>query len=146
MIRGTSLEVEWLPAPDAEELESLTRAEIERWCLENPAEGEDYMDWAEEILQREDAQLIVAGLLSRSFEGIPKGYSIQEDVQAEMARSRRADRPKARDQRPLRKLVSGSVTMRFSSGREDGWEVGPPAGGPLQGARNTAGGRGQHKA
>ncbi|WP_281745119.1 DEAD/DEAH box helicase [Thermanaerovibrio acidaminovorans] len=124
MIRGTSLEVEWLPAPDAEELESLTRAEIERWCVENPAEGEDYMDWAEEILQREDAQLIVAGLLSRSFEGIPKGYSIQEDVQAEMARSRRADRPKARDQRPLRKLVSGSVTMRFSSGREDGWEVG----------------------
>ncbi len=49
---------------------------------------------------------------------ITAGY--KEDVQAEMARSRRTDRPKTRDQRPLRKLVSGSVTMRFSSGREPG--------------------------
>ncbi|EHM10420.1 DNA/RNA helicase, superfamily II [Thermanaerovibrio velox DSM 12556] len=124
MIRGTSLEVEWLPAPDAEEVESLSKAELERWCVSNPAETEEYLEWAEEILQRDDAAEIVAGLLSRSFADEPKGYSIREDVQMEMAKGRSSDRPRRASDRPLKKLISGAVTMKFPSGRQDGWEVG----------------------
>lgn len=128
LVSHTALDIEWLPAPDASEVEGISRAEFEKTLLESPEDEEAYREWAQQLLQREDTEELLAGLLARAFGSQARGYAIREDVEAEMAReqNRRYDpRPTGRgSDRPLRKLLDGAVTMKFAQGRQDGWEVG----------------------
>lgn len=140
MHSGSKLKIEWIPAPDAAEIEGQSRIRFENNILEHALESNEFEAWAEELLKRDEAQVLVSGLLAKAYGEQPSGYSIREDVQNEMDREKgrrdnnggAASRGAAgqrggangrdRFQRPD---MQGGVAVQFSQGRDDGWEVGP---------------------
>jgi ATP-dependent RNA helicase DeaD len=130
MVQGSNLQVQVIPAPDASEIEGTQKSRFETALIERSIEGDEYRKWAAEVLEREDAALMVAGLLACAYGEQPRGYSIRTDVQAEMSRDRR---PLTRDGAPdrgrvqggsVRRSMAGGVQVRIAAGRDDGWEVG----------------------
>lgn len=128
MIRGSSVEMEWLPAPDLAEIEGLMKSRFETSILDAAAGADEYEEWAEQILQRDDLLEIVTGLLAKAYGDQPSGYSIRADVEQEMAREKGRKDPHFETRRlPDRSRSSFSVggrVVKFSAGRQDGWEVG----------------------
>jgi ATP-dependent RNA helicase DeaD len=141
MAHGSHLQMQILPAPDAAEIEGTQKARFEKMLLERGVCDGDYAKWAEDIMAREDAPRMVAGLLACAYGDIPHGYSIRADVEAEMNRDKR--RSQVRDRqgfgdrqgrygdrqgfgsgRPQRHDLAGGVQAQISAGRNDGWEVG----------------------
>ena len=136
MHSGSKLKLEWIPAPDAEEIEGQARVRFENNILEHALESNEFESWAQELLKREEAPVLVSGLLAKAYGDQPSGYSIREDVQHEMDREKgrrdsssgaaRGERTqgqhKDRFQRPD---MTGGVAVQLAQGRDDGWEVGP---------------------
>ena len=135
MIHGTSLQMKIIPAPDASEIEGQGKVRFENLILEHALENDSYHEWADEILTREDARLMVAGLLAKACSEQPQGYSIRSDVEAEMSRDR--NRPDTRagvgsrgkagplsGPRQSHSIMSGGVQLQLGAGRNEGWEVG----------------------
>lgn len=129
MTQSSRLKTEVIPAPDAAEIEGQTKARFQNSLVEHAIDGEDYLEWADEVLASEDAKLLVAGLLSRAYGETPRGYSIRADVASEMDRDKgRSDRASSRSSggaKPRRAEMIGGVQINLSSGRNDGWDVGP---------------------
>lgn len=141
---GSKMKMEWQPAPDAAEIEGQSRIRFEKSTLEHALESNEFQPWAEELLTRDDAVMLVSGLLTKAYGDQPSGYSIRADVEAEMNRNktqktggRFADRGReqhggngsgngngARERYKLREM-EGGISIQFSAGRLDGWEVGP---------------------
>ncbi|MBR4401636.1 MAG: DEAD/DEAH box helicase [Synergistes sp.] len=126
---GSKLKLEWIPAPDAAEIDVQSRVRFENNIIEHALESDEFAEWAQDLLSREEAPVLVSGLLAKAYGDQPSGYSIREDVQAEMDREKarrsevrgkndRADRFKRAD-------MTGGASVHFSQGRDDGWEVGP---------------------
>ena len=137
MIQGSSLQMKIIPAPDASEIEGQGKVRFENLILEHALENDSYNEWADEILTRDDARLMVAGLLAKACSEQPQGYSIRADVEAEMSRDR--NRPDSRSgtgtgnrgksgplsgPRQSHSILSGGVQLQLGAGRNDGWEVG----------------------
>lgn len=126
---GSKLKLEWMPAPDAAEIEGQSRIRFENNILEHALESNEFDEWAHELLSREEAPTLVAGLLAKAYGDQPSGYSIREDVQAEMDREKgRRNEGRGRGERGdrfRRADMTGGVAVQFSQGRSDGWEVGP---------------------
>lgn len=140
---GSKLKMEWIPCPDAEEIEGQARIRFEKMILDHALETSDYQAWAEDILTRENAATLVTGLLTKAYGDQPSGYSIRADVEAEMNREKTrkeagaqqrqgrfgdkrsgSDRGERRD-RPARQEMNGGIAVQFAQGKSDGWEVGP---------------------
>ncbi|MCF0248199.1 MAG: DbpA RNA binding domain-containing protein, partial [Synergistes sp.] len=128
---GSKLKIEWIPAPDAAEIEGQSRIRFENNILEQALASNEFDAWAEELLKREEAAVLVAGLLAKAYGEEPSGYSIREDVQSEMDRekgrresSNRSDKSRSSGERFLRPDMSGGVAVQFAQGRGEGWEVG----------------------
>ena len=141
---GSKMKMEWIPAPDAAEIEGQSRVRFEKIILEHALESTEFQSWAEELLTRDEALMLVSGLLAKAYGDQPSGYSIREDVELEMNREKgrrdssqkpgrssdrgdRGDRggnsgKKERFQRPE---MGGGIAVQFAEGRKDGWEVGP---------------------
>ncbi|GHV28881.1 DEAD/DEAH box helicase [Synergistales bacterium] len=133
MIRGTHMQMQTIPAPDATEIGAQIRTRFTVSLVDASIEDPTYQEWADEILAREDARPMIAGLLAKAYGEQPQGYSIRADVDAEMDRSKR--RPPARDnnarggergrsERPERSDMTGGVLLTLTEGRSAGWEVG----------------------
>ena len=133
MSHGSSLQMQIIPAPDATEIEGQAKVRFENLILAHALETDEYHAWADEILEREDARLMLAGLLAKAYGDQPQGYSIRADVTAEMSRDR--NRPEGRSSgvasgqgrfgRPARPSMEGGVQLQLAVGRNDGWDVGP---------------------
>ncbi|MEG1602493.1 MAG: DEAD/DEAH box helicase [Cloacibacillus sp.] len=135
---GSKLKMEWIPAPDAAEIEGQSRIRFENNIIEHALESNEFEEWAQEMLKREEAAVLVSGLIAKAYGDQPSGYTIRDDVQNEMNREkgrRDTDAPRAggargangaggkeRFQRPD---MAGGVAVQFGVGRNDGWEVGP---------------------
>jgi ATP-dependent RNA helicase DeaD len=130
MVHGSNLQVQVIPAPDAAEIEGTQKSRFENALIERSIEDDEYRKWAVEVLEREDSELMVAGLLACAYGEQPHGYSIRTDVQAEMNRDRHRDGAPERERRgrvqgsPVRRSMAGGVQVRIAAGRDDGWEVG----------------------
>ena len=139
---NSKLKLEWLPAPDAEEIEGQSRVRFEEEILEYGIESEEFQAWSNELLKRDDASLIFTGLLAKAYGDQPSGYSIRSDVEYEMDREKRSDggrdngrrqgrstaapvRDRDSKERFQRRKMTGGIAVNFSVGRSDGWEVGP---------------------
>jgi ATP-dependent RNA helicase DeaD len=131
MIQGTNLQMKVIPAPDAAEIEGQQKVRFENKLIEHSLIDDEYQKWAGEIMTRDDAGMMVAGLLAYAYGEQPRGYSIRSDVEAEMNRDK--GRPvsydgarggRAQGTRPPRQSMGGGVQVRISAGRDDGWEVG----------------------
>ncbi|MDO5562025.1 MAG: DEAD/DEAH box helicase [Synergistaceae bacterium] len=135
---GSKMKMDWQPAPDADEIEGQSRVRFEKTTLDPALESNEFQPWAEELLTRDDAVMLVSGLLAKAYGDQPSGYSIREDVAAEMNRNK-AQRPSggrssergdshgaagARERYRLREM-EGGISIQFTAGRQDGWEVGP---------------------
>ena len=131
---GSKMKLEWIPTPDASEIEGQSRIRFEKMILDHALESDEFQPWAEEMLQRDEAAMLVSGLLAKAYGDQPSGYSIRADVAAEMDREKgrsqqggrsyggdRGDGKKERYQRPE---MTGGVAVQFSQGRADGLEVG----------------------
>ena len=135
MHSGSKLKLEWIPAPDAEEIEGQSRLRFENNILEHALESNEFESWAQELLRRDEAPVLVSGLLAKAYGDQPSGYSIREDVQHEMDREKgrrdsgtgapRNGRAAGRKERFQRPDMTGGVAVLFAQGRDDGWEVGP---------------------
>ncbi len=138
----SKLTLEWIPAPDAAEIEGQSRIRFENNIIEHALESDEFEEWARELLTREEAPVLVSGLLAKAYGDQPSGYSIREDVQSEMDREkgrrdaaqRGSDKGAARRERFKRPEMTGGVSVQFAAGRNDGWEVGPLLGAICRGA------------
>jgi ATP-dependent RNA helicase DeaD len=141
MLRGTDVQVEWLPVPDAEEIGRVGKTAFEETLLaENPDAA--MIAWAEELLGKsDDPASLVAALLGRTTHLRRSGYSLAEELERETNREKNRrfeDRPDSRNGRSLGKRESGTYSsgrsggrtemrgavMRLEKGRSDGWDVG----------------------
>ena len=84
----SKLTLEWIPAPDAAEIEGQSRIRFENNIIEHALESDEFEEWARELLSREEAPVLVSGLLAKAYGDQPSGYSIREDVQFEMDREK----------------------------------------------------------
>ncbi|WP_455600746.1 DEAD/DEAH box helicase [Cloacibacillus sp.] len=133
MHSGSKLKLEWIPAPDASEIEGQARIRFENNILEHALESNEFESWAMELLKREEAPTLVSGLLAKAYGDQPSGYSIRDDVQFEMDREKgrrdsgapRGEKAPGRKERFQRPDMTGGVAVQFAQGRDDGWEVGP---------------------
>ncbi|MDO5116288.1 MAG: DEAD/DEAH box helicase [Synergistaceae bacterium] len=130
----SKLNLEWIPAPDAAEIEGQARVRFENNIIEHALESNEFEPWAEELLKRDEALVLVSGLLAKAYGDQPSGYSIRDDVQFEMDREKgrrdssqapRGDRNGGRKERFKRPEMGGGMSIQFAVGRDDGWEVGP---------------------
>lgn len=136
MTSASKLKMEWIPTPDASEIAGQSRVRFEKTMLEHALESDEFEEWAKEILSREEALMLVSGLIAKAYGDQPAGYSIREDVLAEMNREKsRGDRcaqagryngnGSGRKERPgSRNDMTGGCAAQFSKGRADGLEVG----------------------
>ena len=126
---GSKLKLEWIPAPDAAEIDVQSRVRFENNIIEHALESDEFAGWAQDLLSREEAPVLVSGLLAKAYGDQPSGYSIRADVQAEMDREkgRRSENRSKNDRadRFKRADMTGGASVHFSQGRDDGWEVGP---------------------
>ncbi len=129
---GSKLKIEWIPAPDAEEIEGQARSRFENNIIEHALESNEFEQWAQEMLKREEAALLLSGLLAKAYGDQPSGYSIREDVQNEMNREKgrrsndsAAPSPRGGKDRFQRQDMAGGVAVQLGAGRDEGWEVGP---------------------
>ncbi len=136
---GSKMKMEWIPAPDTTEIEGQARLRFEKTILDHALESDEFQPWAEDMLKRDEAAMLVSGLLVKAYGDQPSGYSIRADVDAEMNRenTRRESAPQktgrfgsdkrseTRQNRPARHEIGGGVAIQFAEGRADGWEVGP---------------------
>ncbi|MDD4160714.1 MAG: DEAD/DEAH box helicase [Synergistaceae bacterium] len=134
---GSKMKMEWIPAPDALEIEGQAKIRFEKTLIEHALESDEFQSWAEDLLTREEALMLVSGLLAKAYGDQPSGYSIKADVEAEMNREKsRNDRGRhsgtssgsrsseGRKDRSARPNMGGGLTIQFAEGRSDGWEVG----------------------
>ena len=138
---GSHMKMEWIPAPDADEIEGQARIRFEKTILDHALESDQFLTWAQDLLTRDEAVMLISGLLTKAYGDQPSGYSIREDVALEMSRDkgRRDGTSAPRQGRFADKISSGSpkkdrfqrpemgggIAVQFSEGRADGWEVGP---------------------
>lgn len=130
MTQSSHMKMEIVPAPDAAEIEGQTKMRFQQSLVDHALESDEYATWADEILEREDSRLLVAGLLARAYGETPRGYSIRADVAAEMSRDKGRAEPRpfgsrSGGGRPPRAGMDGGVQITIDAGRNDGWEVGP---------------------
>lgn len=138
----SKLTLEWIPAPDAAEIEGQSRIRFENNIIEHALESDEFEAWARELLSREEAPVLVSGLLAKAYGDQPSGYSIREDVQFEMDREKgrrdasaqRGGKDAVRKERFKRPEMTGGLSVQFAAGRNDGWEVGPLLGAICRGA------------
>jgi ATP-dependent RNA helicase DeaD len=125
-----------ISAPDASEIEGQSKVRFEKVLIDHALESDEYHSWANEIMKREDARDMVAGLLAKAYGDQPRGYSIRADIEAEMSRdkNRRDTAPpypsrgrlgQTSGGRPQRASMEGGVQLQIEGGRDNGWEVGP---------------------
>lgn len=129
----SNLKMQWMPAPDAAEIDDQSRIRFEQEILDGALESEDYMQWSKELLGRNDHEALVAGLLEKAYGSRPCGYSIRADIQREMdwekergraaAEKRERERDGSKDKFKSSEM-SGGIRVRFAEGRKDGWQVG----------------------
>lgn len=132
MIHHSNLQMQIIPAPDETEIKGQSKVRFETLLMEHALETDEYHAWAEELMQRDEARLMVAGLLAKAYGDMPQGYSIRTDVEAEMSRDRnRGDSysPRGRGDRigaprAARPSMEGGVQLQLGEGRNEGWEVG----------------------
>ncbi|MDR3254556.1 MAG: DEAD/DEAH box helicase [Synergistaceae bacterium] len=133
MTHGSNLQMQIIPAPDASEISGHTKSRFETLLFDHANETDEYHTWADELLNREDARMMIAGLLARAYGEQPQGYSIRADVESEMNRDKnRSDLTpgfQGRGQpfggnRPARPTMEGGVQIQLGQGRNEGWEVG----------------------
>lgn len=140
MTASSKLKMEWIPTPDAAEIAGQSRVRFEKTMIGHALESDEFEEWAKEILTRDEALMLVSGLISKAYGEQPAGYSIREDVSSEMNREKsrgdRGDRgPQsgrfgsgasgAKKERPgARNDMTGGCAVQFSKGRADGLEVG----------------------
>lgn len=140
MTAASKLKMEWVPVPDAGEIAGQSRVRFENTMIEHALESDEFEGWAKDILARDEAVTLISGLIAKAYGDQPAGYSISEDVYAEMNREKSrgsaGSRPAggkfgargaegARRERPgARNDMTGGCTVQFSSGRADGLEVG----------------------
>ena len=130
MIHGSNLHMQIIPAPDAGEIEGQFRARFEGSIAEHALDSEEFLSWADAILQKDDARAMLAGLLAKASAEQPQGYTIGADVDAELNREkgRRDAAPASGDVKGKRRFqkeeAPGGMIIQFAQGRADGWEVG----------------------
>ena len=132
MARGSNLKMEIIPAPDASELEGVQKSRFENMLIERSLADEEYSRWADEIMARDDAGQMLAGLLAYAYGDQPGGYSIRSDVLAEMNRDKKQPFTREGESRgkfggesgTRRRSMDGGVSVQLAVGRNEGWEVG----------------------
>lgn len=123
---GSHMKMDWYPAPDASEIEGQSKIRFEKITLDHALESDEYTEWAKAIYEREDATMMIAGLLAKAYGDQPSGYSIRNDVEFEMNREK--DRKSSRNDSNGFSGKSdgrGGVAVQFDSGKKAGVQVGP---------------------
>lgn len=134
---GSKMKMEWIPAPDALEIEGQARIRFEKTLIEHALESDEFQPWAENLLTRDESLMLVSGLLAKAYGDQPSGYSIKADVEAELNREKSRNDQGRQGSVPSGKRTSegkressarpnmgGGLIVQFSEGKSDGWEVG----------------------
>ncbi|MDR1019574.1 MAG: DEAD/DEAH box helicase [Synergistaceae bacterium] len=130
MTHNSNMQMQIIPAPDASEITGQAKMRFESHVLGHGQGSPDYHGWADEIMTREDARMMVAGLLAKAYGDQPQGYSIRGDVESEMSRDKnrgdggRSGFDRRGSGKPAKASMDGGVQIQLGEGRNEGWEVG----------------------
>lgn len=113
MLRSTQMKVEWQDVPSLDLIRTVQREVAEEKLLTAQSDGENhaaYLEWASDLLERADANVLVAKLLSALNSRTAKGYSLNADLERE--RERRQRSRSERSEPSAERRTSGSPRPR----------------------------------
>ncbi|MDR1874896.1 MAG: DEAD/DEAH box helicase [Synergistaceae bacterium] len=112
MLRATQVKVDWQDVPTLDQIRVAQREFAEEKLLTTQMDEKNRMvclEWATDLLERADAKVLVAKLLSALSSQTPKGYSLNADLERERER-----RQRTRSDRGGRAETPVSAERRFS--------------------------------
>ena len=117
MLRSTQMKVEWQDVPGLDLIQAAQREVAEEKLLASRPDAETrttYTEWAEDLLARAEAKVLVAKLLEALHSRTAKGYNLSADLERERERRQRGSvRPERIEGRVAR--PKGTMTRLRSS-------------------------------
>ncbi|MDR2527547.1 MAG: DEAD/DEAH box helicase [Synergistaceae bacterium] len=117
MLRSTQMKVEWQDVPGLDLIQTVQREVAEEKLLASRPDAETrttYTEWAEDLLVRAEAKVLVAKLLEALHSRTAKGYNLSADLERERERRQRGSaRPERAEGRVAR--PKGTMTRLRSS-------------------------------
>ena len=128
MLGSAKVSVEWNNVPDVEAIGKVQREIAEEKLLtgKETGEGNDYIEWAEDLLTRVNPKELVARLLAALASKRSAGYSLTSELERELRRKSRSpvDMDRSSGSRPIKGRRPKGSMLRLSKGLSDGWDVG----------------------
>ncbi|MCL1941421.1 MAG: DEAD/DEAH box helicase [Synergistaceae bacterium] len=134
LLRSSQMKIEWVDVPEIDKIRESQREIAEERLLKAqplPDDSTDYAAWASDLLERAEAKMLVAKLLSLINSRSTKGYNLTSELERERERRQRSSRVAMPPERePRAKAVSKSgarpkgTVLRFKGGAGAGLDVG----------------------
>jgi len=117
LLRSPQMKIEWVDVPEIDKIrESQREVAEERLLKARPMadDSTDYAAWAADLLERAEAKMLIAKLLSLINSRSTKGYNLTSDLEREKERRQRSSRitPPRETREPRAKTASKSAGMR----------------------------------
>jgi len=135
ILRSSHMNIEWLDVPEIDKIRESQREIAEERLLKAqplPDDSTDYAAWAVDLLERAEAKMLIAKLLSLINSRSTKGYNLTSELERERERRQRSSRIAISSDRETRtKIASRSIgaypkgtVLRFKGGLGTGLDVG----------------------
>ncbi|MDR3230589.1 MAG: DEAD/DEAH box helicase [Synergistaceae bacterium] len=111
MLRSTQMKVEWQDVPSLDMIRTAQREVAEEKLLTTQMDEKSQavcLEWADDLLGRADARILVTKLLAALSSRTPKGYSLNADLEREKDRRPRTHRTDQRSDAPSERHFTGS--------------------------------------
>jgi len=135
ILRSSQMKIEWADVPEIDKIRESQREIAEERLLKAqplPDDATDYASWAADLLERAEAKMLVAKLLSLINSRSTKGYNLTSELDREKERRERSSRTIVSSDRETRAKTAlrsagarpkGTI-LRFKGGSNTGLDVG----------------------
>jgi ATP-dependent RNA helicase DeaD len=135
LLRSSQMKIEWVDVPEIDKIRESQREIAEERLLKAqplPDDSTDYAAWAADLLERAEAKMLVAKLLSLINSRSTKGYNLTSELERERERRQRSSRiampPEREPRAKTASKTSGArpkgTVLRFKGGTGAGLDVG----------------------
>ncbi|MCL2767716.1 MAG: DEAD/DEAH box helicase [Synergistaceae bacterium] len=119
LLRSSQMKIEWADVPEIDKIRESQREIAEERLLKAqplPNDSTDYAAWAADLLERVEAKMLIAKLLSLINSRSTKGYNLTNELERERERRQRSTRIGMTSEREVRAMT----TSKSAGGRPKG--------------------------